>query len=151
MTEENKIHFKFIKDFLENKKRALRRKFDTVDMGARACLLYFIVHECEEANYIDIEKTLDISSARMAKLIAFLQSKGFIDKKINEKDKRKCIVFLTKEGCKKKKELENRIIEFSRRITEKVGQENIEQFMKLFTLISDAAYEVDLELEDEKI
>jgi len=80
---------------------------------------------------------LELSSARVAVLIAQLEKKGWISRKSLEADKRKIMVELTDKGLEHCKEKEKNIRRNAERLTDMLGAADTEDLIRILGRIND--------------
>jgi DNA-binding MarR family transcriptional regulator len=85
------------------------------------CLRYLL-----DTTFLQIKslaKNMDITQARMTTLLNSLESKGYILRKISDKDRRIIELSLTSSGAKFAKELQTKYIDFHKQILKLAGKE----------------------------
>ena len=73
----------------------------------------------------------DFTPARLSAIMKSLESKGFIETKPDEKDKRYTIVEITENGSKRVAERKEEIVMKSFRVIEQLGEEDATEFVRL--------------------
>ncbi len=85
----------------------------------------------------EIASKLNVSTARVAVLLRKMEAKSLIEKKTPLEDMRKTLVKLTDYGKEYVTQFMNNVHEKVKIIFEKVGQKNIEEFIRISKLIKD--------------
>ena len=80
-----------------------------------------------------IAEDLSITSAQMAVLLNHMEASGYIRRTPDETDHRKTIVTLTQKGREYHRSLDEKYQSFVSEIFERMGQEDAEQFVTLFS------------------
>lgn len=100
--------------------------------GEDAILLYLYESlKCDVVTPSDISENLNITSARVAATLNSLQSKGFITREIDEEDRRKIIIKLTKEGEDVAKCLRNKHFDELNHILTKLGEDDTNELLRI--------------------
>ena len=74
---------------------------------------------------------VDFSAARLSAIIKSLESKGYVEKNKNRKDKRSSIVEITGEGFMYFMSLRRQIVENAMTIIEKLGEDDVKQLLRI--------------------
>lgn len=78
----------------------------------------------------------------LSRTLKTMEERGLIYRKVDKVDKRKVLIFLTKEGVKLRKEVKNFIVGFNERIIDTVSNEKLRAFFEV-------VQKVDVIIEDE--
>ncbi len=92
----------------------------------------------KSAHVSDITKRMNIAAPSVTKLLNSLETKGYIVRKNDCSNRRNIDVFITEKGIDVKNEADSVLSEFVANVYNRVGRENIEQFLQLAKLISKA-------------
>lgn len=101
-------------------------------------LLACLVKEGRELSAGELARKLNVSTARMAKLLNTLEQKGFIKRQNSEKDGRKTLVSLTCEGMERFKEKRLYLMALLEKMIEQIGFEELCEFIRISNKIGDA-------------
>lgn len=80
---------------------------------------------------------VDFSAARLSAIIKSLESKGYVEKNRNRKDKRSSIVEITGEGFMYFMSLRRQIVENAMTIIEKLGEDDVKQLLRIIGRLGD--------------
>ena len=89
----------------------------------------------DEVISVDLSNALNVSTARMAKLLTKMEKKNLIVKHKSLIDQRKTIVELTKHGKEQFLEYKNLIVEYLESIVNFIGVDKFEEYL-LITLLT---------------
>lgn len=127
----NKEKVLYIKNELKKSKpQPFIEKFSQVERGT-----YFVLghlsHSENEVISSDLSNALNVSTARMAKLLNNMEKKGLIIKINSLKDARKTIIKLTEKGKKISKLHEDTLDNLTMFLIEKVGFDDMKEFIRI--------------------
>ena len=74
---------------------------------------------------------VDFTGARLSAIIKSLESKGYVEKIQNEKDKRSSIIAITSEGFMHYMSLRSQIVENAITIIEQLGENDVKQLLRI--------------------
>lgn len=111
------------------------------------CMLHLLHNELERMNQqemkvpgikvSDLTKKLHHSMPATSKMLNTLEEKGYIERHLSPKDRRAVYITLTEIGIKKTEEISDKLDEFTNRVLEEMGDDNIEQlFLQMNRLYS---------------
>lgn len=103
-------------------------KFDATKRGTYFVLDYLLKNN-DEVISADLSNALNVSTARMAKLLTKMEKKNLIVKHKSMIDQRKTIVELTKHGKEQFLEYKNLIIEYLESIVNFIGVDKFEEYL----------------------
>ncbi|MBQ4155413.1 MAG: MarR family transcriptional regulator [Clostridia bacterium] len=86
----------------------------------------------------DISKRLNVSTPSVTKVLNSLEKKGLITRKIDNENRRNTFVYITEKGVEVKQQNDKVLAKFIGNVYERVGRENIVQFLHLSEIILDA-------------
>jgi DNA-binding MarR family transcriptional regulator len=92
-----------------------------------------------ECSLSTITKNFGFTAARLSAVIKSLEVKGFVERRQNEKDKRKSTVALTSEGAVQFLRYRQEAIANALVIIEELGEEDVCEFLRIIRKISDIA------------
>ncbi len=113
----------------------------------------FILHKISENEFdskhnalmSDIQCELHITKPAISQTLNSLEKKGYINRLIDEKDRRRFILKLTPKGERTVASLKQHIDQVMEEIISRFGEENTNQLIKLFNRFADISEEVKLE------
>ncbi len=79
----------------------------------------------------ELIERLDYSAARLSAVTKALESKGYIERKQHNEDKRRTTVALTEKGRELSGELKNEIIQNASNIVEELGEEDVLELLRI--------------------
>ena len=103
-------------------------------------VIFKFTQESQEA-YVrvsDLTKALNITAPSVTKTLSALENKGLITREVEKKNRRNTLVFITEKGVEVKSENDKIVSDFLLKVYDRVGRENIIQFLQLSELIIDA-------------
>ncbi|MDF9867448.1 DNA-binding MarR family transcriptional regulator [Bacilli bacterium PM5-3] len=96
----------------------------------------------KNAYFSDIQEFMQISKPGVSQLLRSIEKRGLIERKIDERDKRKFVMSITDEGkklmCSKRKHLDTLMDE----IIERLGEEDTKELIRLFNRLGDVSKEL---------
>lgn len=115
---------------LKEKKPAkvFKKVYDDLDSGVKFVLMYLMDSD-GEVYASSISDTMNISRARVGILLNKMESKGYISKKVSDKDARIEIVELTDKGLNRCKEIKKEIEKYITTLIEKIGYNELNFFL----------------------
>lgn len=135
----NKEETLFIMDELKKcKPQVFLEKISENERGTHFVLGHLIHAKGEEVISSDLSNALSVSTARMAKLLTNMEKKGLIIKRDSPKDARKTVVELTDKGRRIGEMYKETIINFTTDLIEKVGYEDMKEFIRISYRIKEA-------------
>ena len=104
------------------------RKLAEYDLnaGEQAILMYLIGHE--ESNQESIAKFYMLDKGSIARTLAKLESKGFIERKINDENQREKVITLTQKSKDIKNVLTDLLTDWNDVMYEGISEEDIKRF-----------------------
>lgn len=100
-------------------------------------VLSYLVCEKNEVSAGELSTQLNVTTARIAKILKSLEAKKYIIRKKEEKDKRKTVVAITKKGKELAKTTEKEIIRKITKVIAEIGEEQIKEYIKMALKISE--------------
>ena len=101
-------------------------------------VLVYLFEATDEVYAGDLAKALGVSTARVAVLLKKMEKQGLILRIRSEEDARRTVVRITEEGEKTAVEMREAMIEKIELLLEKVGQEELEEFLRLLGKIKES-------------
>jgi DNA-binding MarR family transcriptional regulator len=91
--------------------------------------------------------SLGMKDSSLTRLLKKMEKNGLISRIKDKEDKRITRIFLTKEGIEKRRMIKKIVLNFNQKIAEKIGEENLQTFYKVFDIInkqisSEATYKI---------
>lgn len=80
---------------------------------------------------------VDFTGARLSAIIKSLESKGYVEKVQNEKDKRSSIVAITSEGFIYYMSLRRQIVENAITIIEELGEDDVKELLRIINRLGE--------------
>ncbi|MCR5461810.1 MAG: MarR family transcriptional regulator [bacterium] len=114
------------------------KAFEAIN-DARRGMVYvigYLYREKREITFNELSKKLDVSTARITKLLQKLVAKGYINKRQDKNDKRKIIISLTDRGNEIAKSIEEKFYETISDVIDYIGIDDINKFIEITTKIS---------------
>lgn len=121
----------------KSKPQVFLEKFSETERGTHFVLGY-LIQTSGEVISSDLSNALNVSTARMAKLLTNMEKKELIIKRDSAKDARKTVVELTEKGQKIGKMYEYALVKFMEYLVDKVGFEDMKEFIRISYKINDA-------------
>ena len=126
---KNEQVLSIIKKLKENKPAKVFKKVsDDLDSGVRFVLLYLIDNK-GEVYASSISEVMNISRTRIGILLNKMECKGYISKKASDKDARIEVINLTNKGLNRCNEIKREIVEYITIIVEKIGYDELNNFL----------------------
>lgn len=105
-------------------------KIDLTDRGIHFVLGY-LIHHNEEVISSDLSNALNVSTARMAKLLNKMETKQLIIKKHSNNDARKTVVVLTQKGIDKALLYKETLVNVTMNLIDQVGYNDLQEFVRI--------------------
>lgn len=105
-------------------------KIDLTDRGIHFVLGY-LIHHNEEVISSDLSNALNVSTARMAKLLNKMEAKQLIIKKHSNNDARKTVVVLTQKGIDKALLYKETLVNVTMNLIDQVGYNDLQEFVRI--------------------
>ena len=138
---------KYLVNLIENNDNTIAFKFydffDATKRGAYFVLNYLVKHN-KEVISADLSNSLNVSTARMTKLLQKLEKKNLILKQKSIADARKIIVTITEKGKKMLSNLKEMMLQLIDKLIEEIGEEKFEKFILLSSEIQNTINEKKL-------
>ena len=114
------------------------KAFEAINDARRGMgyVIGYLYREKREITFNELSKKLDVSTARITKLLQKLVAKGYINKRQDENDKRKIIISLTDRGNEIAKSIEEKFYETISDVIDYIGIDDINKFIEITTKIS---------------
>ena len=127
----------FLREMCSCSPKPLFHKVEEVDRGTGFVLAYL---EDSNGEVIagDLARELKVSTARIAALLNKLEEKGWIERSRSEQDARRTVVKITPAGTTYLAELKEQLLEKVEILIEKVGKEDLKEFLRICAKITQA-------------
>ena len=93
----------------------------------------------------DLAKVSGVSTARIAAALNKLERLGIIQREASEKDSRKTIVKITAEGKARAEEKRKDVVQYTAKLIDKVGKEDMDSFLRILGRIKQAMSDIKQE------
>lgn len=127
------------------KLRSCRAKsfFGKMDESQRGIgfILVYLEEATGEVIAGDLARELNVSTARIAALLKTMEKNGLIIRYRSSADARQTVVEITGEGREYTRQMKEQIIEKAEMLIEKVGKEELEEFIRISRKIKEALEE----------
>lgn len=134
MDEEQKAIF-YLKELYNAWPKGFVEKIDVKSRGIWI-ILHYISKATDEICAGDISKVFNVSTARTTAALKTLVKKGYIETSVSPVDRRKMVIKITDKGRLVIKKCEDEQIEFMKLIIEKVGEDDLKEFLRIFIKIN---------------
>ena len=106
------------------------------------------ISKCIQAG--DIWKGLNCTPAAISKMLKNLEGKGWIVREVNKDNRRNTNIILTEKGHDVINDARKRINEFTKRISNRLGEDKLDQLISILEETYDIAREEIKKMEEEK-
>ena len=106
--------------------------------GETGALLYLTFVK-EGISASELAENLDVSLPRITSVLNSLETKKMIEKRIDSKDKRKTIIYITNKGKKIVLSKKQEAIEKIMKVVEKLDEEDINEYIRLVKKIGEVS------------
>lgn len=103
--------------------------------GEEAILIFLHKRKDKVTTPSQISDSLNISTARVAASLNSLETKGYITREIDQDDRRKIIIKLTKSGTKLATELMSHNLAKAADLLSKIGKKDSDELLRIFEKI----------------
>ncbi len=141
--EKREQAIKLLEEFKKSRPPMLFEKIDKFDKGINFVIGY-LHHKKTEVISQDLSNALNVSTARMAKILNSMEKKGLIIKSHSKTDARKTVVVLTKKGESYLEKCKDTIINIVMEIIDRVGYDTLLELINISYQIKLAMSEIDL-------
>lgn len=114
-------------------------KMNENNKGCGFLLMYLYKSKKDRIIAGDIAKASGVSTARIAAALKKLEADGLIERTVASEDMRKTVVKLTDAGYKKARDKDTAVLSVFADVIESVGVDDIEEFLRIYKKIKDAA------------
>ncbi len=133
----------YLKKLFKSSPKKFIEKMDGKSRGTFV-LLKALAESEKEVHAGDISKAFKVSTARVAIILKKLVKRGFIVTTSAEKDRRKVIVSITDLGRKEVEKGNNEMIELIEFLICEVGEEDMNEFLRIFTKINKVLDKIEM-------
>lgn len=134
MDEEQKAIL-YLKELYKAWPKGFVEKIDVRSRGIWI-ILHYISKATDEVCAGDISKTFNVSTARTTAALKTLVKKGYVETSVSTSDRRKVVVKITDKGRSVIKKCEDEQIEFMKLMIDKVGEDDLKEFLRIFVKIN---------------
>lgn len=120
----------FLEKFFESRPKEFLEKLNDNSKGL-FIILRLLDQSTNEILAGDISNQLDFTTPRVAAALKNLEKKGYIRRCDSAQDARKTVVMITEEGRAALKERECELIKFVERLIDAVGEEDLNEFLRI--------------------
>ena len=89
----------------------------------------------------DLAKAVRMTMPGVSRVLAGLEEKGIIERRIDKSDRRNILVFLTEDGYSKIREYKRRINKYFETVFERFGEERVAEVIELIAELAEIAQE----------
>ena len=117
---------------------AMRRMYNLLAMknGITQGIGYALVNISKEGvPATKIAPLMGMTNSSLSRLLKTMEDDGLIYRKPEKEDKRVVRIFLTEKGVKLKKEIKKVVIDFNKKLFEKISQDDFDTFVKVNDII----------------
>lgn len=100
-------------------------------------VLAYLVFEKNNVTPGELSERINVTSARIASILNSLENKKYIQRNVNDTDKRKILVTVTEEGKANVEEAKNKLINKISSVFEQLGEEDTKEYIRLVSKIND--------------
>ena len=130
----------FLNEIHAHAPKKLFHQIDHSQQGIRFVLAY-LAKSGGTVTAGDIAKGLHVSTARISALLNKMEKQGLITRRTSSEDARRTEVFLTPEGALSEETNREQILEKMELLLERVGEEDLRTFIRIFCEIKKALEE----------
>lgn len=134
MDEEKKAIY-YLKQLYNTWPKGFVEKIDVRSRGIWI-ILHYISKTSDEVCAGDISKAFNVSTARTTAALKTLVKKGYVETSVSTVDRRKVVVKITDKGRTVINKCENEQIEFMKCIIDKIGEDDLQEFLRIFAKIN---------------
>ena len=100
-------------------------------------ILFFLMELGGRGTPGELCEKVDFSAARLSAIIKSLENKGYVEKIVNEKDKRSSIVAITSDGFMYYMTLRRQIFENALTIIDQLGEDDVKELLRIIGRLSE--------------
>lgn len=117
-----------------------RAFFGRVDDSQRGAgfVLFYLKGADHEVVAGELARELNVSTARIAALLKTMEKNGLIVRNNSSVDARQTVVSITQEGTKFAEEMKEKLLQTIELLLEKVGRDELEEFIRISNRIREA-------------
>ena len=116
--------------------------FNKNNEGLGLIVGYLYEHQGSVVYAGDLAKVSGVSTARIAAALNKLENLGLIQREASDKDSRKTIVKITAEGRARAEEKRRDVVQYTAKLIDKVGKEDMDSFLRILRRIKQAMSEI---------
>ncbi len=113
-----------------------KRRLQTYPVGMSEQLVMMYLIQVSTANQDNVARHYKLDKGTIAKTIAKLEKKGFINRRQNKRNRRENLISLTETGHKLMNDIQNLVSQWEQSAFEGITEEEKEQFIQTLSKIS---------------
>lgn len=128
------------KEFMETMHHMRKRKGQKElndSMQGESFVLFYISHHKDNVTPSDISNAMGITSARIAATLNSLESKGFIERRIDTQDRRRILIDLTKTGKEHVQKHYDMVMTITKNMLKYLGEDDSKEFIRIMKRLAD--------------
>lgn len=94
-------------------------------------VLGYLAFEKDEATAGELSKNLNVTTARVARILNSLETKGYIKRTEDNQDKRKTLVVITQNGESLAKKAKKEVIDKITKVINEIGEEEAKEYIRI--------------------
>lgn len=107
------------------------------NMKGEGFLLSYLASQQGESTPGDLRAALGVSAPRTAAMLRALEEKGFLQRRVNGRDKRRVVVTMTEDGLRMATLRRKDLYEQVRRTLEQLGERDTREFLRILGRIAE--------------
>ncbi|MGM9971507.1 MAG: MarR family winged helix-turn-helix transcriptional regulator [Anaeroplasmataceae bacterium] len=141
--EKRQQAINLLEEFRKSRPPMLFDELDNYERGINFVLGYLSQQKGEVISS-DLSNALNVSTARMTKILSSMEKKDLIKKEHSSADGRKIIVVLTKKGKDTTEKFKDALIDVMVQMIERVGYDNLMEFINISYKMKAVMEEINL-------
>ncbi len=129
-----------IEFYIRTTSLALSRMYNVIgnEYGISQTVGYILTYvEKEGTPSTRLAQQLGMKNSSLTRLLKKMEDDGCITREVDQKDKRIIRIFLTPLGVERRKIAKKKVLEFNEKLMQKVSQQDLDAFFKVFDVIKD--------------
>lgn len=94
-------------------------------------VLGYLAFEKDKATAGELSKNLNVTTARVARILNSLETKGYIKRTEDNQDKRKTLVVITQNGESLAKKAKKEVIDKITKVINEIGEEEAKEYIRI--------------------
>ena len=136
-TMEIPLHLIYFYNLIKSYETSFGKKAKSLGMNTNEILILLEVYDNEGLNQIDIAKRYRVTEANISQITKKLKEKNLIEKRIDPKNNRKNLLFLTEKGIELSEELLVIFRDWNNKIIKGIPIENLILFGETLEMINE--------------